>query len=200
MQEVQAPYFPPNVGESLISGRLQVINRSVEQCQNPITIRTYDVLDTKVSKYILVAALCSLIVCRACSVPRLRSKLLTWTFYLQNQEAPLSVVHLEYLSWPDHGVPRVTLAVRELVRILYQIPKDIGPIAVHCRFVLFVRLCFLVQSVPALLLALVFVFQGKREANLDMSEYWQCGHWKNRYFHLHQQYSEQNFAWGSKCC
>ncbi|KAJ4751841.1 Tyrosine phosphatase [Rhynchospora pubera] len=47
-------------------------------------------------------------------------------------EPPVPVLHIEYPDWPDHGVPRSTVAVREILRRLYHVPSDVGPIVVHC--------------------------------------------------------------------
>lgn len=52
---------------------------------------------------------------------------------LQSQEPPLTVVHYEYLDWPDHFVPPSTRSVRELIRALFNIPPQAGPFLVHCR-------------------------------------------------------------------
>lgn len=51
----------------------------------------------------------------------------------QSQEPPLTVVHYEYLDWPDHFVPTSTRSVRELIRALFNIPPQAGPFLVHCR-------------------------------------------------------------------
>ncbi|KAG5075325.1 hypothetical protein JHK84_056556 [Glycine max] len=47
-------------------------------------------------------------------------------------DAPLSVLHIQYPEWPDHGVPKDTLAVREILKRLYHLPSNLGPIVVHC--------------------------------------------------------------------
>ncbi|KAH9310185.1 hypothetical protein KI387_038096, partial [Taxus chinensis] len=52
--------------------------------------------------------------------------------YVESEEPPLSVLHLQYADWPDHGVPESTTSVRELVKMLYQIPLSLGPFVVHC--------------------------------------------------------------------
>ncbi|XP_039120000.1 protein-tyrosine-phosphatase PTP1 [Dioscorea cayenensis subsp. rotundata] len=49
----------------------------------------------------------------------------------QSEEA-LSVLHIQYPEWPDHGVPEGTLAVREIFKRIYHLPPNLGPIAVHC--------------------------------------------------------------------
>lgn len=52
--------------------------------------------------------------------------------YKESDEPPLSVLHIQYPEWPDHGVPDDTHAVREIFRRLYQVPVDLGPVVVHC--------------------------------------------------------------------
>lgn len=52
--------------------------------------------------------------------------------YIESEEPPLSVLHLQYPDWPDHGVPNYTQSVRELVKRLYLIPPNLGPFVVHC--------------------------------------------------------------------
>ncbi|XP_071724812.1 LOW QUALITY PROTEIN: protein-tyrosine-phosphatase PTP1-like [Rutidosis leptorrhynchoides] len=52
--------------------------------------------------------------------------------YKESQEPPLSVLHVQYPEWPDHGVPEDTLTVREIFRVTHQIPPSVGPIVVHC--------------------------------------------------------------------
>ncbi|CAI5466821.1 unnamed protein product [Closterium sp. Yama58-4] len=46
--------------------------------------------------------------------------------------APLSVLHLHYLDWPDHGVPRDTESIRDLIRSLRDSPSSAGPFVIHC--------------------------------------------------------------------
>ncbi|KAJ7973955.1 protein-tyrosine-phosphatase PTP1 [Quillaja saponaria] len=50
----------------------------------------------------------------------------------ESEEAPLSVLHIQYPEWPDHGVPEDTFAVREILKRMYHIPPNFGPIVVHC--------------------------------------------------------------------
>ncbi|CAH2042873.1 unnamed protein product [Thlaspi arvense] len=45
---------------------------------------------------------------------------------------PLSVLHIQYPEWPDHGVPNDTIAVREILKRTYSPPPTLGPIVVHC--------------------------------------------------------------------
>ncbi|CAK8573276.1 unnamed protein product [Lathyrus sativus] len=48
------------------------------------------------------------------------------------EDTPLSVFHIQYPEWPDHGVPNNTLAAREILKRLYHLPPNLGPIVVHC--------------------------------------------------------------------
>lgn len=57
---------------------------------------------------------------------------------VQSAEPPLTVLHYEYLEWPDYYVPLSTRSVRELTRALFNIPPRAGPFVVHCRYTLFV--------------------------------------------------------------
>ncbi|OAY23688.1 protein-tyrosine-phosphatase PTP1 [Manihot esculenta] len=52
--------------------------------------------------------------------------------YKESEEPPMSVLHVQYPEWPDHGVPKDTLAVREIFKRLYQVPSNLGPVVVHC--------------------------------------------------------------------
>ncbi|GAV78391.1 Y_phosphatase domain-containing protein [Cephalotus follicularis] len=52
--------------------------------------------------------------------------------YKESAEPPLSVLHILYPEWPDHGVPRDTNAVREILKRTYHVPPSLGPILVHC--------------------------------------------------------------------
>ncbi|KAF3626130.1 Protein-tyrosine-phosphatase PTP1 [Capsicum annuum] len=49
-----------------------------------------------------------------------------------SEEPPLRVLHIQYPEWPDHGVPRDTFAVREILKLTYNVPLSLGPIVVHC--------------------------------------------------------------------
>ncbi|XP_074589325.1 protein-tyrosine-phosphatase PTP1 isoform X2 [Curcuma longa] len=44
----------------------------------------------------------------------------------------LSVLHIQYPEWPDHGVPGDTSAVREILKRTFHVPPKDGPIVVHC--------------------------------------------------------------------
>ena len=46
----------------------------------------------------------------------------------------MSVLHIQYAEWPDHGVPKDTVAARGILKRLYQVPPSLGPIIVHCRY------------------------------------------------------------------
>ncbi|KAK7279739.1 hypothetical protein RJT34_24796 [Clitoria ternatea] len=48
------------------------------------------------------------------------------------EDTLLSVLHVQYPEWPDHGVPKDTVAVREVLKRLYNLPSNLGPIVVHC--------------------------------------------------------------------
>ncbi|GAB4844836.1 tyrosine protein phosphatase 1 [Ancistrocladus abbreviatus] len=50
----------------------------------------------------------------------------------ESGEPPLSVLHIQYPEWPDHGVPRDTSAVREIFKRTYHVSPGLGPIVVHC--------------------------------------------------------------------
>ncbi|XP_040996850.1 protein-tyrosine-phosphatase PTP1-like [Juglans microcarpa x Juglans regia] len=50
----------------------------------------------------------------------------------ESEEAPIYVLHILYPEWPDHGVPKDTFAVREILKRIYHVPPNIGPIVVHC--------------------------------------------------------------------
>ncbi|XP_038898518.1 protein-tyrosine-phosphatase PTP1 [Benincasa hispida] len=50
----------------------------------------------------------------------------------KESEESVAVLHIQYPEWPDHGVPNDTLAVREMLKRLYHLPPDLGPIVVHC--------------------------------------------------------------------
>ncbi|KAG5601633.1 hypothetical protein H5410_033003 [Solanum commersonii] len=49
-----------------------------------------------------------------------------------SKEPPLCVLHIQYPDWPDHGVPKDTLAVREILKQTFSVPPSLGPIVVHC--------------------------------------------------------------------
>ncbi|KAL5558495.1 hypothetical protein UlMin_034706 [Ulmus minor] len=52
--------------------------------------------------------------------------------YKESEEPSMSVLHIQYPEWPDHGVPEDTRSVREIFKRIQQIPPNIGPIVVHC--------------------------------------------------------------------
>ncbi|KAI8002168.1 Protein-tyrosine-phosphatase PTP1 [Camellia lanceoleosa] len=52
--------------------------------------------------------------------------------YKDSEEPPLSVLHIQYPEWPDHGVPKDSLAVREILKRTYSVSPTLGPIVVHC--------------------------------------------------------------------
>ncbi|XP_010094850.2 protein-tyrosine-phosphatase PTP1 isoform X1 [Morus notabilis] len=52
--------------------------------------------------------------------------------YKESEEPPMSVLHIQYPEWPDHGVPGDTIAVREIFKRIHRVPPNIGPVVVHC--------------------------------------------------------------------
>ncbi|GLT41438.1 hypothetical protein SLA2020_155040 [Shorea laevis] len=50
----------------------------------------------------------------------------------ETDKPPLSLLHIQYPEWPDHGVPADTFAVREIFKRLHHVPVNLGPIVVHC--------------------------------------------------------------------
>ncbi|XP_059299383.1 protein-tyrosine-phosphatase PTP1-like isoform X1 [Lycium ferocissimum] len=52
--------------------------------------------------------------------------------YIESKEPPLCVLHIQYPDWPDHGVPKDTVAVREILKQTSSVPPSLGPIVVHC--------------------------------------------------------------------
>ncbi|KAL0278080.1 UNVERIFIED_CONTAM: Protein-tyrosine-phosphatase PTP1, partial [Sesamum radiatum] len=46
--------------------------------------------------------------------------------YKESEEPPLSVLHVQYPEWPDHGVPKDTLAVREIFKRIAGLPLGLG--------------------------------------------------------------------------
>lgn len=50
----------------------------------------------------------------------------------ESEEPSLSVLHIQYPEWPDHGVPKDTSAVREILNRMYKLLPGLGPIVVHC--------------------------------------------------------------------
>jgi len=61
------------------------------------------------------------------------SELIIRTFTLEDTQTGVgrTVVHYQYVSWPDHGLPVSTSAFLELVRMVDK-QKRTGPIIVHC--------------------------------------------------------------------
>lgn len=50
----------------------------------------------------------------------------------ESENPPISVLHIQYPDWPDHGVPTNTVAVREILKRVLQVPPNLGPVVVHC--------------------------------------------------------------------
>ncbi|KAK9919918.1 hypothetical protein M0R45_028492 [Rubus argutus] len=61
-------------------------------------------------------------------------RLLEAKYKEDSEEPPMSVLHVQYPEWPDHGVPTDTVAVRQILKgLIYQVaPPELGPIVVHC--------------------------------------------------------------------
>ncbi|KAL0291654.1 UNVERIFIED_CONTAM: Protein-tyrosine-phosphatase PTP1, partial [Sesamum calycinum] len=51
--------------------------------------------------------------------------------YKESEEPPLSVLHVQYPEWPDHGVPKDTLAVREIFKRIAGIGRTGTYCAIH---------------------------------------------------------------------
>lgn len=60
----------------------------------------------------------------------------------------MSVLHIQYPEWPDHGVPQDTFAVREILKRMYPVPPNLGPIVVHCRFSTCLSIEFIYDDAP----------------------------------------------------
>ena len=61
-------------------------------------------------------------------------------FYTQTtnlqEKASRTLYHLQYTSWPDHGVPDTAVTALNFVRAVRSfVESDHGPIVVHCRYV-----------------------------------------------------------------
>lgn len=81
----------------------------------------------------------------------------------------MSVLHIQYPEWPDHGVPQDTLTVREILKRLYLLPPSLGPIVVHCRF----NLCLVPQMSLSMFGKSTF-YMAER-----VSLFAQCRYWEN---------------------
>lgn len=45
------------------------------------------------------------------------------------------MVHYQFTSWPDHGVPDVPTAALDFVRVVHELIQPAhGPVIVHCRY------------------------------------------------------------------
>lgn len=52
--------------------------------------------------------------------------------YKDSEGPPQIVLHIQHVDWPDHGVPEETDSIRDILKRLYNVPPDLGPIVVHC--------------------------------------------------------------------
>jgi len=159
-----ALYFPLNEQQSQTYGRIVVTNKRLSISQYGFARRVLEVQDTKVRlcrilegswsggwqlkcltplKYLSTACYFCVSyfmkVCQTTGVTTVIKWVDEWLGGLvQSPEPPLTVLHYEYLEWPDYYVPLSTRSVRELIRALFNIPPRAGPFVVHCRYTLFV--------------------------------------------------------------
>ncbi|KAJ8445158.1 hypothetical protein Cgig2_029530 [Carnegiea gigantea] len=95
-------------------GNISVITKSIQTTNNSLVLRHQEVTKAEAgssgSKFIAPMAYSN------------------W----RSEQPPLSVLHIQYPDWPDHGVPRTTLAVREIFKRTYRLSTGLGPIVVHC--------------------------------------------------------------------
>ena len=60
-----------------------------------------------------------------------------------------------FTTWPDHGVPKFATGLLTFIkRVNRELPKDSGPIVVHCRFVSKFLTCMFLYTVTFLVLEL----------------------------------------------
>ncbi|KAL5704214.1 protein-tyrosine-phosphatase [Ranunculus cassubicifolius] len=52
--------------------------------------------------------------------------------YKELNEPVHTVIHIQYLDWPDFQVPSDTLSIREIVEMICHVPTNLGLIVVHC--------------------------------------------------------------------
>ncbi|KAL5704217.1 protein-tyrosine-phosphatase [Ranunculus cassubicifolius] len=52
--------------------------------------------------------------------------------YIESDGPAHTVLHIQYPKWPDHGVPTETVAVRDILKMIYHVPPSLGPLVVHC--------------------------------------------------------------------
>jgi protein tyrosine phosphatase len=143
-----ALYFPRNENQSQTYGRILVTNKLLTNSQHGFARRVLEVQDTKVrchsriQVHICLHFLRDQVSCLRLSTIRLlfvfQNALMTVGWLVKSAEPPLTVLHYEYLEWPDYYVPLSTRSVRELIRALFNIPPQAGPFVVHCRCTLFI--------------------------------------------------------------
>lgn len=99
----------------------------------------------------------------------------------------MSVLHIQYAEWPDHGVPKDTVAAREILKRLYQVPPSLGPIIVHCRYDACQSMCVSISKCLAIAPErIVFVS-------------FQCRDRKNRNILCDTQHNPEDSCWGYVC-
>ena len=50
------------------------------------------------------------------------------SFILQSEEETMSVLHIQCPEWPDHRVPKDTIAEREILKRICLVPPNLGPV------------------------------------------------------------------------
>ena len=66
------------------------------------------------------------------------SLILTWPkkfsfFFLQQEDQIKTITHIQFTSWPDHGVPKSPSSFLEFHKMAQQMYKpEVGPTLVHC--------------------------------------------------------------------
>eukprot|EP00850_Spirogloea_muscicola_P014575 SM000105S13920 [mRNA] locus=s105:439834:442828:- [translate_table: standard] len=122
-------YFPNHTGNVEVYGSLQVVNTHVEVHES-IAIRHMRVCDTetKVSAASEVATVAVVYL----AILITHDLIVPFLLHLTPQGPPHQLVHLQYLDWPDHGVPVSTKSIRDLTHILRTNFISRGPFIVHC--------------------------------------------------------------------
>lgn len=60
------------------------------------------------------------------------------------------MTHLQYVAWPDHGVPDDSSDFLEFVNYVRSLRVDAEPVLVHCRYCGLLGLVCVFQSSPSL--------------------------------------------------
>lgn len=100
-----------------------------------------------------------------------------------------SVLHIQYSGWPDLGVPDDSSPVRQIINILYHVPRE-HPMVVHCRF----ESNWLPQ-----------IRMQPSPCSRSHAQYCFCvlflqrGHRKNRYLYHCTEYGREDLTWWMGC-